>query len=123
MVPLLLPLVASYLPIAYEVDFGALPPANASPPYRYTLVIGLAGQPDYKVTSNFFAQTGPTEEANSFESFKTDDALWLLKRDGNRIVFFGYGDSRVTRITTQGKGPQPAVRAVPWLPVPPAKKQ
>jgi len=109
------------MPVAYEVDFGALPVANSTPKYKYTLVWSFDGLPNYQLKSTVGLDTGPTEEANYFAKWSQDDPAWKLKRNGNRITFYACGEVRVTQIVVIGDGPKPLVRRV--IAIPPEKKK
>ncbi len=119
---LLLPLflVLKVLPVAYEVDFGALPPPNSAPLYKYSLVFNFEGLPNYKLTTTIGVDTGPVEMAAWHSKWAEDDPPWHLKRDGNRVTFYAFDKARVTHIVALGDGPKPNVRRV--LAIPPPKK-
>ena len=118
MVSFLSSYLLTVLPVAYEVDFGALPAANTAAKYKFTLVWNFDGMPPFKCLSTVGVETGPTKVADYFAKWDQDDPAWKLKRTGDRIVFYACGDIRVTSIVVLGDGPKPVVRRVINLPKP-----
>src|SRR5438067_1635658 len=99
--PIVLTVLAG-LPPAYELDFGALPPAKSVPRYEYVLILSFEGEPDVKIPC-LVGTRGPTEVANdTMECLK--DPRWKLKRNGDRITIYGYDDVPILKVTVEGKG-------------------
>ena len=121
MILLYLLMALDTLPCAYQIDFGALPPPNTAPLYKYTTVISLEGLPDYKYTTTIGVDTGPAERALWHSKWAQDDPPWHLARDGNCVTFYAWNKTRVTNIVTIGAGPKPLVRRVLVIPAQPKK--
>jgi hypothetical protein len=97
------------MPVGYELDFNALPAANSSPAYKFTVVFGVAGHDDFKQTCAVDGG-GPENVARSFDF--SDDPDWRMKRVGNKITYYACGNFRITKITVSGDGPKPTVRRI-----------
>jgi hypothetical protein len=97
------------MPVGYELDFNALPAANSSPAYKFTVVFGIAGHEDLEETCAVDGG-GPENVARSFDF--SDDLDWRMKRVGNKITYFACDNFRITKITVNGDGPKPTVRRI-----------
>lgn len=121
MFALIAPAVLAALPAAYELDFGALPPANTGRFRKYVIILSFKGEPDVSMPFGYASEYGPTYIADSF--MKTlNDPRWKLKRNGDRITIYGYDDVPILKATVEGGGPKPAVRRVPRVPPKEKKK-
>ena len=116
---LIAPAALVALPAVYELDFRSLPAANTVPAYKFSVTLTLASQ--QSVTLPFTVGTA-AEPADVTDLFATSlaDALWKVKRDGDRVLVYSHDKSLVTRITVTGDGPKPLVRRVP---LPPTEKK
>lgn len=119
MFALLIPGILAAMPVAYELDFDAIPLANTGPFRDFVITLSFKGEPDVKLSLGYASKYGPKEMADDFVEW-LGDTRWKLKRAGNRIIILGYDEVRTAGITVGGKGPQPLVRKVPNFP--PAKK-
>jgi hypothetical protein len=121
MLSLVLPAVLAGLPVAYELDYRALPAQDTTPYYKYTIVISLEGQDDLKTECGVGRLAEPSDVADSFAGSLAADPLWKFKRNGDRVTIYSWDKSRVTKIAVTGNGPKPLVRRVLLAPPTPKK--
>lgn len=107
------------MPAAYELDFSAMPPANAGRFRDYVVTLSFKGEPDVKIPFGYASKYGPKEIADSFMECLSDPS-WKLKRNGERITIYGYDDVPIQNLIVILNGPGPQVRRVFVLP--PEKK-
>jgi hypothetical protein len=112
-------LVALAAAPAYELDYGALPPANTGRFREFTVILSFKGEPDVKIPCTYSSERGPKYIADSMMEC-LNDPRWNLKQNGERITIYGYDDVPIQKVTVEGNGPKPAVRRV--LSLPPEKK-
>lgn len=119
MFTLIAPAVLAGLPAAYELDFAPL--TKAGPPYKFVIVLSFKGEPDVRIPWSGRAQRNPTEWADDF-MYSLKDPRWKLKRNGDRVIIYGYDDVPIRKVAVEGGDPKPAVRRKFGPPAPPAPR-
>jgi hypothetical protein len=88
---------------------------QGGPPYKFVIVLSFKGEPDVKIHWFNSRQFKPNQGANDF-MHNLGDPRWNLKRNGDRVVVYGYDDVPIQKLFVEGGGPKPVVRPVLVLP-------
>ena len=104
--------VLACLPAAYELDFGTL--AKAASPHNYTIVLTFKGEPDVKIPYFIGRHFTADELADSLLDCLSNPS-WKLRKNGGKVIIYGYDDVLIQKVTVEGGGAKPAVRRVPYI--------